>query len=155
MNVRFAHFMIRLSHSPTEAREPGAAWPRVERSSLWLGGCAAGAALWLHWPGALLLVLAPVVEELLFRAGLQEALLRRGSSPWAANGLATLAFALLHGVSRSWPLAALVVLPSLLLGRVYQQRRSLAHVVALHSAMNVFWLAFSSSASEFSFRLLP
>jgi membrane protease YdiL (CAAX protease family) len=95
-------------------------------------------------PWVVLLVFAPVVEELLFRAGLQEKLLRRGLRPLAANLIATLAFALLHGLMRSWPLALAVVLPSLVLGRVYQANRRLAPVVALHAAMNLFWVALGS-----------
>jgi membrane protease YdiL (CAAX protease family) len=97
---------------------------------------------------ALLLVLAPVIEELIFRAGLQETLLRRGWRPWPANLLTTLAFVLLHGFTRSWPLAAAVLLPSLVLGRLYQGTRRLGPVVALHAAMNLFWVAVGTSAIE-------
>jgi membrane protease YdiL (CAAX protease family) len=95
-------------------------------------------------PWTVLLVFAPAVEELLFRAGMQETLLRRGLRPLAANLMATLAFALLHGLLRSWPLALAVVLPSLALGRVYQANRRLAPVVALHAAMNLMWVALGS-----------
>jgi membrane protease YdiL (CAAX protease family) len=97
---------------------------------------------------ALLLVLAPVIEEVIFRAGLQETLLRRGLRPLLANLATTLAFALLHGLGRSWPLAAAVLLPSLVLGRLYQGTRRLGLVVALHAAMNLFWVALGTSAIE-------
>ncbi len=101
---------------------------------------------------ALVLVgLAPVLEELLFRAGLQESLLRRGLRPLAANLGATLAFALLHGMSRSWPLALAVVLPSLLLGRLYQSNRRLLPVVGLHAVMNLLWVALGTRVVD----LLP
>jgi membrane protease YdiL (CAAX protease family) len=114
----------------------GAAWAQVGAAVI-----AAGAAALLPAPLVVLLVLAPVLEELVFRAGLQEGLLRRGLYPLAANGAVTLVFALLHGLTRSWPLALAVALPSLLLGRVYQVQRRVAPVVALHAAMNLAWLA--------------
>jgi membrane protease YdiL (CAAX protease family) len=115
---------------------------------LWLLAGLLGAAALLPGRLAVLLVLAPVIEELLFRAGLQETLLRRGLRPLWANLATSLAFGLLHGLTRSWPLAAAVLLPSLVLGRVYQGNRRLEPVVALHAAMNLFWVALNTSAVE-------
>jgi membrane protease YdiL (CAAX protease family) len=112
------------------------------------------AVMVLPQPLAVLLVLAPLIEELLFRAGLQEALLRRGLRPLVANLAATLAFALLHGLTRSWPLALAVLLPSFVLGRVYQGRRRIAPVVALHALMNLCWVALASSVT-WLFPLFP
>ena len=122
----------------------------------------AAALRWSLWPGlvlitwllppnvAVLLVVAPLLEELLFRGGVQEVLLRRGVRPLAANLVATLAFAVSHGVMRSWPLAVAVVLPSIALGLVYQRNRRVTPVVALHSAMNLLWVAISLVSPDLS-----
>jgi membrane protease YdiL (CAAX protease family) len=137
-------------HASPAADDAPALLPAPPRgAALWLLPLATLAALGFAVAGStqpwvVLLVFAPAVEELLFRAGLQEKLLRRGLHPLAANLIATLAFALLHGLMRTWPLALAVVLPSLLLGRVYQSNRRLAPVVALHAAMNLFWVALGS-----------
>ena len=95
-------------------------------------------------------MVAPLLEELLFRGGIQEALLRGGVKPLAANLVATLAFAVLHGVTRSWPLAVAVVVPSIALGLVYQRRRRVTPVVALHAAMNLCWVAISLGSPDLS-----
>jgi membrane protease YdiL (CAAX protease family) len=124
------------------------ALPRTVTPPVWVLAGLVGAAALLPGRFAVLLVLAPVIEELLFRAGLQETLLRRGLRPLWANLATTLAFALLHGLTRSWPLAAAVLLPSLLLGQVYQGSRRLAPVVALHAAMNLFWVVLNTGAIE-------
>ncbi|KQP17777.1 hypothetical protein ASF43_07835 [Pseudorhodoferax sp. Leaf267] len=73
-----------------------------------------------------LLLIAPVAEEIVFRAGLQDWLQRRA---WAGSprvrtalaiGLSSLVFALCHALAHgSWPALAVVV-PSLALGLVYQ-----------------------------------
>ena len=122
--------------------------PAALRWSLWLGLVLIA---WLLPPGvAVLLVVAPLLEELLFRGGVQEVLLRRGVRPLAANLVATLAFAVSHGVMRSWPLAVAVVLPSIALGLVYQRNRRVTPVVALHSAMNLLWVAISLVSPDLS-----
>lgn len=92
------------------------------------------------WTALLLLVIAPVLEEVVFRAGLQEALLRRHiHSPTSTVGTA-MAFALMHGLTRSWLLAGWVFVPALVLGALYAHTRRLGPVVVLHSAMNLVWL---------------
>lgn len=97
----------------------------------------------LQLPGpALLLVLvvaAPLLEELVFRCGLQELLLVR-VSPAAANACTAAAFAVAHGLTRSWSLAAAVLPAALALGWLYQRERRLAPCVAAHAAMNVAWI---------------
>ena len=90
---------------------------------------------------ALLLVVAPLAEEMLFRAGLHEALLRRTVAPWLANIATALAFGLLHAALRGDAAALSVAIPALLIGAVYQRTRRLRHCVALHAAMNALWLA--------------
>jgi membrane protease YdiL (CAAX protease family) len=89
----------------------------------------------------LLLVLAPVLEEAAFRAGLHEALLARRASPAAANVLTALTFAVLHAtVQGSWE-GLLVAGPALLIGAAYNRWRQLRWCVLLHAAMNAAWLA--------------
>jgi membrane protease YdiL (CAAX protease family) len=88
----------------------------------------------------LLLLLAPVLEEATFRAGLHEALLTHGWSPAKAVVLTAVAFAALHVlVQGSWQ-GALVLLPALLIGMAYNRWRSVRWCVLLHAAMNAVWL---------------
>jgi membrane protease YdiL (CAAX protease family) len=92
-----------------------------------------------------LLVIAPVLEEIVFRAGLQEELLRNtrlrtAMDPVLANVLTALAFAAAHLALRPSLLAGLTVLPALLIGVVYQRQRRVAPCVALHALCNATWL---------------
>jgi membrane protease YdiL (CAAX protease family) len=112
---------------------------------------AAVLALWAAWPpGPLwtLLVLAPAAEEIVFRAGLQERLLRAGLPAHAANAMATFAFVLAHALFRSWPLALAVSLPSLALGALYQWRRRVGPCIAVHAAFNAFWIGINRFAPD-------
>ena len=93
------------------------------------------AAQWL-----VLVVLAPLLEEALFRAGLHEWLLRNGTRPWTANVLTAAVFGGAHALVRADPLALAVALPALVLGRVYGQTRRVRWCVALHAVMNGLWL---------------
>lgn len=93
-----------------------------------------------------LLVLAPLLEEAVFRAGLQEAMLRRWSTrPWLANGVTAAAFGLAHASVRDDAAALAVALPALLIGQVYQRTGRLRLCVALHAALNVAWLGWSAA----------
>ncbi len=56
-----------------------------------------------------LLLVAPVLEEIVFRLGLQRRLLAAGVAPAAANLLTALAFCALHAFTRSWALAVAVL----------------------------------------------
>lgn len=90
---------------------------------------------------AMLLVLAPLLEETVFRAGVQEALLRRWHSrPHLANAVTAVAFGLAHAAVRADPAAVAAALPALLIGAVYQRTGRLRHCVVLHAAMNAAWL---------------
>lgn len=80
--------------------------------------------------------LAPWVEELVFRRGLQEALLRAGLGGGRAIAATAALFAVAHGVARSWWLAAGVLAPALLIGVLYARRRRVGPCVALHAALN-------------------
>jgi len=97
------------------------------------------APLWTY------LLFAPIVEEVVFRAGLQESLLSRlegarATCPLTANVLTSIAFAAAHVLLRPGWLACMTVLPSLLLGRVYQQQRRVELCVGLHALFNLIWL---------------
>jgi membrane protease YdiL (CAAX protease family) len=97
------------------------------------------------WRLIMLLVLAPLLEETVFRAGLQEALLRRSrQSPLLANVLTAAAFGLAHAFARGDAAAFAVALPALLVGAVYGRRGRLRECVVLHAAMNAAWLAWST-----------
>jgi len=90
---------------------------------------------------AVLLLIAPLAEEAVFRAGLQEAMLQRGASGLMANLLCALAFAVSHAAVRDDPAALAVALPALLIGAVYQRWRRLRPCVLLHAALNAAWIA--------------
>ena len=94
------------------------------------------------WRALVLLLIAPVAEELVFRAGLHDVLLRISVAPWSANLLTALAFGAAHmlllGVN---PQTAFVWLPALLIGAAYNRWRRLSICIALHMAMNALWIA--------------
>ena len=100
----------------------------------------------------LLLCLAPVLEEIVFRRGLQETLLQL-VAPRDAIGLpvinvvTALTFAGAHLWAQPGALAALTAVPALLIGFVYQRQRRLAPCIALHCLFNAAWLAWASLPS--------
>ena len=100
-------------------------------------------------PLATLLLIAPVLEEIVFRAGLQEALERRlrplAGAAAVANVLSACAFAAAHLAVRPGVLAGLTLIPALLLGQLYQRQRHLAPCIALHALFNAIWLLGSTS----------
>lgn len=79
------------------------------------------------------LVFAALPEEWFFRGYLLE---RLGSN-WRANLIASVVFAVLHGLSRSWANAALVFAPSLFFGWLYLRGRDLPLVVLVHALGNL------------------
>lgn len=96
-------------------------------------------------PSWTLLVFAPVAEEVVFRCGLQETLLRRlhgrrRAGAFAANALTALAFAVAHAAWHPAILAWLTVLPALAVGCLYQHRRQLVPCIAVHALFNATWL---------------
>lgn len=95
---------------------------------------------------AALVVLAPVAEEAIFRAGLHEQLLRWGLMRGHANALTVLAFVLVHGLARSWALGLAVALPAWWIGRVYGARRRLRPCIAWHAGFNLVWVALALAA---------
>lgn len=99
-----------------------------------------------------LLLAAPVAEELVFRAGVQEQLQRRGWPARRAVLVSSGAFAIAHGLARSWALGAAVLLPSLCLGALYAGRRAASPArdglwpcIGLHAAFNALWLVAGAS----------
>jgi membrane protease YdiL (CAAX protease family) len=95
-------------------------------------------------PLAVLLLAAPVLEETVFRAGLQETLLRHLSpgtaGAAAANALTALVFMAAHLALRPGLLSALTAVPALALGALYQRRRRLVPCIALHALFNAVGL---------------
>ena len=149
--------MFSIAHTPNAAFEPGSKPAAVTARQA--GLTATEGLLWLcaglgAWVGLLvqrasvmpsgsviwLIAGAPVVEEVIFRLGLQQELLTRLRSAPAANALTALVFAAAHGLSRGTPQALLTLLPALAIGAVYQRSRRLAPAVALHAAFNTAWL---------------
>jgi membrane protease YdiL (CAAX protease family) len=97
------------------------------------------------------LLLAPILEEIVFRGGLQEVLDRTALGKLApvanvtvGNVVTSAAFAAAHLLTAPPWLAAAVFLPSLLLGRVKQLCSTLAPVVLLHAWYNGCYLYFAS-----------
>lgn len=126
------------------SRPEAAVWPlgaaALALALLGIGASFAGAGIERVW---VLVMLAPLLEESVFRAGVQEALLRRNWRPLTANGLTALAFALAHVAVRGEASAFAVVAPALLVGAVYGRWRRLRWCVALHAAMNALWLVWA------------
>jgi membrane protease YdiL (CAAX protease family) len=86
---------------------------------------------------ARLLLLAPVLEEWVVRAGLQEWLIRRAAPLPAA--LSAAAFALLH-LGSGWRAAGLVLAPGLVLALLYQRSRDWRLCALAHCGMNALAL---------------
>lgn len=114
---------------------------------------AASAWGWVQAQGAavtparvlMLLLFAPVLEETVFRAGLQEALVRRLRAPLLANLLTAASFGVAHALWRVDASGLLVAGPALVIGAVYARSRRLAPCIGLHAAMNAAWLAWNLS----------
>jgi membrane protease YdiL (CAAX protease family) len=89
------------------------------------------------------LLLAPVLEELVFRGGLQAILERRLPVRFAlhgANVLTSLLFAISHWMAAPAWLAASVFFPSLVFGRLKQLYASLAPAMLVHAWFNACFL---------------
>ena len=103
---------------------------------------AAFAASGTAWrQAALLLVVAPLLEETVFRAGAQDWLRRTTHRPSSAIAITAVLFGLAHVVVRGELVAAAVFIPALAIGVVYERTRRLRDCVALHATMNALWLA--------------
>ena len=94
---------------------------------------------------ARLLLLAPVLEEWVVRAGMQEWLIRRGAAFGVHGGLAPVAlsaavFGLLH-LGSGWRVVLLVLAPGLVLALLYQRSRDWRLCALLHCGMNAVALS--------------
>ena len=107
---------------------------------------AAAAVPGASWQRLLVLVaVAPVLEETVFRAGVQEALLRWMRSSLAANVSTAALFAAAHVVARADLQAAWVALPAVAIGALYASGRRLGPCIAMHAAMNAAWLVWRAA----------
>lgn len=88
-------------------------------------------------------IVAPLLEELLFRVILQNSL-AEFLPAWVAIGISSILFALVHGFPDAIPLLAFAVI----LGTVYHYRRSYLTVVLIHMLFNIFNLVVTLLSSE-------
>ncbi len=102
---------------------------------------------WLLVTVFLVIVVAPVIEEVAYRGMLQSALADLGLGRWSAIVLASVVFVLMHvGVARGHALGGLFVL-SLGLGWIYERTGRLAAAVTLHVLFNAANLALGLAAA--------
>lgn len=143
MMVRAAPWLRRVPGGPWLVLAAGGA-VLVVVLSLGSAGGATSLSVWLLW-----VLLVPLLEEAVFRVGLQDALLRQGLRPWLAISCTALCFMASHVLLRGagWTSWAVVV-PALLLGLVYDRSRQLRACVALHALMNAGWLAAQQMAPQ-------
>jgi membrane protease YdiL (CAAX protease family) len=108
--------------------------------------------VWLFTMVALVLIAAPVLEEVLYRGVLQETLRRMGLGPWTAIGASSALFAFMHITAAPEPaalpglLAALFVL-SLGFGWAYEKTGRLMAPITMHVLFNAGNLALAMTAS--------
>lgn len=93
---------------------------------------------------ARLLLIAPLLEEWVVRAGLQEWLIRRrmrdaACDGWAPVALSAAVFGLLH-LGSGWRAALLVVPPGLALALIYQRGRDWRLCALVHCGLNAMAL---------------
>ena len=87
-------------------------------------------------------VISPVLEEIVFRGGLQNWLLKRDAMCRTrfgislANALVSLVFAAMHLLHQPPLWAALVFLPSLVFGWAWERHQTLLSPIALHMLYN-------------------
>jgi uncharacterized protein len=89
--------------------------------------------------GVLLLLIAPVFEEYVLRAGLHSRMSGLVRAKWLRVGLVAVAFGAIH-LPRGWVLAIGVIPAGVLLGWVYERSISWRQCALLHSALNGVWL---------------
>lgn len=92
------------------------------------------------------LLLAPLLEEYVFRYHLQQWIASRSRSPLFALFASSIIFALSHAPWMGW-IALGLILPGLVLGLYWLRFRNLWYNVALHSVMNTV-LALATVTSQ-------
>lgn len=132
----------------------GASWAGRAGWCLWIGVAAGASTLLPPQVVVASLLLAPWVEEVLFRCGVQTALAARlGDGPAVPATAAAFAAAhvvvVLAGTGGAVPLALALVtaVPALVIGHVYRRLRSLGACVGLHAVFNAAWLALAAAAA--------
>lgn len=104
-----------------------------------------GLSLQPHWPGlraaVVMMCVYPVLEEIIFRGGVQAALLHRCSWRVAgvsmANAVTSILFALTHLYAHSPPWALATLGPSMLFGIFYERHgQRLGAPITLHCMAN-------------------
>jgi len=91
------------------------------------------------------LLAAAVLEEIVFRLGLHEALLRRWSAngasflPSRANVATALAFAIAHLLTRGAWLAVGTFPIAIGIGLLYERQRKVLPCIGLHALLNLLW----------------
>jgi membrane protease YdiL (CAAX protease family) len=103
----------------------------------------------------MLLLAAPVLEELAFRGAIQESLLRLLErrlpgdgrvAAWraaGANGLTAALFALAHALHRGAWLGWAALPAALVIGMIYDRRRRVLPCILVHAALNAGWILLS------------
>lgn len=103
-----------------------------------------------------LLLLAPLLEETVFRRGVHAWALRRWGSgvprwwawPSRVNLAVALLFAAAHLLRLPPSLALAVVLPALVIGKVYEMTGRLWPCVAAHAAFNLCWVGLNAGLAD-------
>lgn len=115
----------------------------------WLAGLPRVSTAPNWWMYIRLVMVAPVLEEVVFRGGLQTLLLERSTlarqryyNLSLANVIASIAFAAAHLFNQSPLWAALVFIPSLVFGWARDRFESVLPSIVLHSTYNAgfVWL---------------
>lgn len=111
----------------------------IAMSQSWLGVLAIG-------------VVGPVSEELVFRGGVMEPLLRQGGKPWVAIVASALLFGIIHF---NWAQIPFAVFVGVLFGIIYWRTRSLVITCVCHVLNNLssVWLmrTYGEQASQMTF----
>ncbi len=100
-------------------------------------------------------VCAPIIEELVFRMGLQSALLRMFGNPWPAIVISSGLFAAIHWTvlpANSWHAMATLFALGMALGVAFERTKRLGVPITMHIAFNALnvMLALSSPADRSS-----
>lgn len=114
-------------------------------------GVSRGVPLHSAWP-LWSLIGAPVVEEIVFRAGLHESLLRAFDATaapmprWVANVVCAVTFASLHLLAYPGLTGLATFAPALAIGALYERQRRVWPCIALHALFNVIGLLLATVA---------
>ncbi len=94
-------------------------------------------------------VCAPIIEELVFRMGLQSALLKLFGNPWPAITLSSAMFAAIHWTilpENSWHAMATLFALGMCLGVAFERTKRLGVPIAMHIAFNALNVTLAMSS---------